>query len=679
MKLFKFSFLVLFAALFTLNSCVDDDFDAPPVGGESPNLTATTSIKELKAMHTLGALEEITDDLIIRGIVVADDRSGNFFRQLILQDSSAGIELRIDETDLFNEYPIGREVFVRCKGLWLGDYNGVTQLGGGTNLDDGELELARIPSALIDQYLVKGTWGNDIAPKVTTINELGEDDINTLIQLNDMQFSLLTCQRTFAIDYISSQGVRVRQSLNQEIESCVGGGNAVVRSSGFSSFASEMLPTGSGSIQAIYTVFGSTKQLILRNPAEIDMPNSRCGNTGAAGDLRTIESVRNMFTGSPMTITEDIKISGIVISDLANENVSNRNIVLQDGASGIVVRFTDSHAFGLNEIVDVNIKGAELSEYNGLLQVNNVELTASFTTCETGEPTIRSASVQEILDNANTWESTLVKIDNATISGGSTYGGSTTVSDGTNAIPMFTQSFATFANQFLPTGEVTLTAIIGDFNGVQLNMRNLDDVEGGIVEEPTITSLQDIKGLFNGSAVNIPNNFAVKGVVISDGGSGNITSRNLVLQDGEAGIVVRFAEDHNFALGTELTITVRGVELSEYRTLLQLNNVPLANVTAQSAGTLPTPRVATVNEILSNGEAWESTLVQVNGATISGSATFNGNTMVSDGTGSIAMYTRGDAAFSGTSVPSNPVKLTAIVSEFDGTRQLSMRRGSDVE
>src|SRR5262245_16941209 len=123
-------------------SCVDLDYDQPPPGGQDPNLTVNATIAQLKAMHTEGQYEEITDDVVLSALVISDDQEGNFFKQLVVQDSSGGIEIRIEISDLHNVYPIGRKVYIKAKGLWLGDYNGLIQLGAGVGVDDnGDPEL----------------------------------------------------------------------------------------------------------------------------------------------------------------------------------------------------------------------------------------------------------------------------------------------------------------------------------------------------------------------------------------------------------------------------------------------------------------------------------------------------------------------------------------------------------
>ena len=57
-------------------------FDEPPYPTD-PNITANTTIKALKATHTVsGAYDLITTDKIIAGVVVADDKSGNLYKNL---------------------------------------------------------------------------------------------------------------------------------------------------------------------------------------------------------------------------------------------------------------------------------------------------------------------------------------------------------------------------------------------------------------------------------------------------------------------------------------------------------------------------------------------------------------------------------------------------------------------
>ena len=62
-------------------------------------------------------------------------------------------------------------------------------------------------------------------------------------------------------------------------------------------------------------------------------------------------------------------------------------------------------------------------------------------------------------------------------------------------------------------------------------------------------------------------------------------------------------------------------------------NTTTAGVEDLGQGILPTARVATIEDILENFDAWESTLVQVNMAEITGGSTFGDANEISDASG----------------------------------------------
>ncbi|MEZ4985445.1 MAG: DUF5689 domain-containing protein [Saprospiraceae bacterium] len=250
-------------------------------------------------------------------------------------------------------------------------------------------------------------------------------------------------------------------------------------------------------------------------------------------------------------------------------------MVVQDGTAGIVVRFAANHNFNLGESVEVTISGQELSEFNGLVQINNVPLGNAVSLGNGTLPTPRQATVAEILANGNDWESTLVSVTNATLNGGPTYGDGMTVADGSGSLTVFTLFAASFSGNSIPTGTGTLTGIVSDFNGLQLIMRNASDADfdGGSSGNPEPITCSALRGLFAGGTTAAPANKLLRGIVISDLTNGNITTRNLVIQDASGGIVIRFNANHEFALGEDIEINVSGMELSEFNGLLQVNNV----------------------------------------------------------------------------------------------------------
>ena len=666
----KIIYLSFFFALASgLSSCVDLEFDEPPITGTPLNVEANTTIAELKGLYVPGKLTKIEDDIFIRGVVVADDRSGNFYRSFIFQDASGGIEVLINLTDYYNFYPIGRELAINCQGLYLGEYNGIVQLGGYTYLQGGSEQLGDIVD--YNQRISRGMLIGTPEPTAKTINQLGTADISTLVKLEDVEFAFsevgLTLSDAFG-----------QQTLNRTIQDC-NGNSIVLRTSGFSTFANAAVPEGNGSIVAVFNVFGATKQLFIRELADLQMDGQRCSGGTGQEELITIAEVRDVFNNGGVEGPADKKIRGVVISDKDNGNIDVRNLIIQDASGGIVVRFQSPHNFALGEEVDVVVAGQELSEFNGLLQVNNLANELAKSNGAGTLPTPRAASVPEVLNNLEAWESTLVQISDATITGAATFNGTATVNDGAGSIAMFTRTGASFSGDPLPAGPVTPTAIVSQFNDPQLIIRNLDDVGGGGTGgDPQLISLAELRSLFEGGAIRVPAAKKVRGIVISDIDNENLNGQNLALQDESGGMIIRFSATHNFSLGEEIEINVSGLELSEFRSLLQVNGVPNANAVSFGNGVMPAPREATIQEILDNFEAWESTLVKVANATVAEGGTYMGSKTLSDGTGEIVLFTRDAASFAGSPVPNGAFTLTAIVTQYD-VPQVSIRNLNDIQ
>lgn len=186
--------------------------------------------------------------------------------------------------------------------------------------------------------------------------------------------------------------------------------------------------------------------------------------------------------------------------------------------------------------------------------------------------------------------------------------------------------------------------------------------------------------MFASGSTAIPASTSIGAIVISDKDEGNITGRNVIVQQTNgAGIVLRLdATNTTLALGDSITVDVSGGGLSEFNGLLQIDGIANANAVVVTSGNTITPRVATVADVLLNAEAWESTLVRLNGVTITGGGTYSGVTSVTDVTGTLDMYTRPAASFSGTATPAGAVNLTAIVSQFT-SYQLNIRNTTDVQ
>ena len=258
----KFFLPALFLGV-VFSACLKEDFDQPPTEGIDPGLTANATIAQLKGLHTIGQLETVTEDWIVKGTVVADDASGNLYQAFVIQDETGGIMVKIETTDSYTLYPVGREVFIKCKGLVLYDYNNLIQLGGFIT-DDGQLGNI----IKVSDHLVRGKKGTPPVPKVRSISELTFDDVNTLVTVTDVQFLVTDTAFNFA-DPVT------RTTYNRNMEDC-DGIPLLVRTSGYADFAGVSLPNDGGTLTGILQVYRNDLQFIVRNLNDVNMSGPRC-------------------------------------------------------------------------------------------------------------------------------------------------------------------------------------------------------------------------------------------------------------------------------------------------------------------------------------------------------------------------------------------------------------------
>ncbi len=261
--------LILLSVVF-IASCVDHTFDEPP--GFSPEVVeANASVGDLLDRWIPESFVQVTDELTFKARVVANDESGNFYKQLVLQDETGGIQVRLDAIGLFNEFPIGREVAVKCKDLYISDFQGLPQLSAAEG-SGADISSIAIPEPLIPEFVFNTTSTEEVAAEVIGVNQTSDDLINTLVKFENVQFTVGSVAKPLA-------DAANQFSLNHDIEDC-NENQVLLRTSGFASFASETTPPGKGSIEGILSKFRDDYQLLIRDYSAIQMDGERCGDGG---------------------------------------------------------------------------------------------------------------------------------------------------------------------------------------------------------------------------------------------------------------------------------------------------------------------------------------------------------------------------------------------------------------
>jgi len=212
------------AGLFSsCNRWEEPEFEAPVYDGPAANHT----IADIKAMHpTLGSgtqdsICSYDDVFIVKAVVVSSDQGGNCYKYMTIQDETGGIEISIDRTGLYNDYPVGQTIYLDCRGLIVGDYHGKHQIGWKYNGSVG-----RINQNALSQYIHKDGLPDLNNPLVANPIEvkgsaqLTPENVNCLVKIDGCMFDsqydgLPLASNDFTCDrevYINGTPIIVRTS-----------------------------------------------------------------------------------------------------------------------------------------------------------------------------------------------------------------------------------------------------------------------------------------------------------------------------------------------------------------------------------------------------------------------------------------------------------------------------------
>lgn len=248
-----------------LAACDYNTFDDPQPTAPA-DLTPNTTIRELINKYRSGGLT-ITEDIIIAGKVISSDKAGNIYKTLIIQDETGGIKVKSGLTGLYNFYKLGQTVYVKCKGLQLGAYGQSVEIGA-IPAEGSKYETDYIPAGLFPSYVLGGKEGELVTPRIINLSSIPGRTVadNTLVKMEKVQFKESELGFTWSLDESAGTNRTLIDENGKEI---------TVRTSGYSNFALNLLPEGSGPFTAILTFFNSTPQLTVVSLSDVKLTNPR--------------------------------------------------------------------------------------------------------------------------------------------------------------------------------------------------------------------------------------------------------------------------------------------------------------------------------------------------------------------------------------------------------------------
>lgn len=298
MKKMKYIKFLVAALLFggIATSCMDDDWN-DPTGENAPfgnnNIVEETSkivtIKELKAKtvdkfeaSVANGLVEITEDWQLKARVTGNDIQGNIYNEVAVEDESGeGLLICIQKGGLYGFLPVGQEILVNLKGLYIGLYGNNVQIGMPYTNSSGRTFPSRMAFNIWNEHFkILGTAdASKVQPEEFDVTKLKDvayikSHRGKLMTLKNVEMAKADGKLVWApeADKDAGNGVSRTVKINGRAQSLM-----VVRSSSYADFAALAMPTGKVNLTGIFTVYatnpskyGYTWQILLRSDSDIE-------------------------------------------------------------------------------------------------------------------------------------------------------------------------------------------------------------------------------------------------------------------------------------------------------------------------------------------------------------------------------------------------------------------------
>ncbi len=301
MKMTKYIKFIIAAMLLSgvATSCMDDDWSDPtegstvaPYGNNNivEDASKIISIKDLKA-KTVDKLASsvandtirITEDWQLKVRVTGNDIASNIYNEVAVEDESGeGILICIQKGGLFGVLPVGQEILVNLKGLYIGIYGNNVQIGTPYTNTSGRTFPSRMSfNTWNEHFKILGTAdASKVEPEEFDVTKLKDEAYikshrGKLMTLKNVEMDKADGKLAWApeADKDAGNGVSRTVKINGKAQSLM-----VVRSSSYADFAAKAMPTGKVNLTGIFTVYatnpskyGYTWQILLRSESDIDI------------------------------------------------------------------------------------------------------------------------------------------------------------------------------------------------------------------------------------------------------------------------------------------------------------------------------------------------------------------------------------------------------------------------
>ena len=275
MKTIKYIILAL-CTLFV--GCMDGDWDTPNGGHSRGNAAIkeahVITIAQLKdkyksQLSTAYGYAQVTEDFQIKAVVTGNDIEGNLFSQISLDDGTGAIIIGIGEGGINGYLPVGTEILVSLKDLYIGNYGYQPQIGTLYESAKGQTSVGRMARMRWDRHFTYTGRMKTVAPIEFDQNKMTDADYlaancGKLMTLKNVYFSDGGVK-----DYANKKDVVNNNCCERGLKG-LNSSNIVVRTSTYADFAADKLPVSEVNITGIFTRYNNKWQVIIRSAKDVE-------------------------------------------------------------------------------------------------------------------------------------------------------------------------------------------------------------------------------------------------------------------------------------------------------------------------------------------------------------------------------------------------------------------------
>lgn len=271
----KLNIILLLLACFAFSACMDDGYDTPTSSGrgnDSIKATNVVTISDLKNDYKQYietdyrdgvSYTKIDKDIQIKGYITGNDITGNLYNEVSLQDETGAIIIAISEGGLCGYLPVGTEILVNLKGLYIGNYGLQAEIGTPFTSSKGGTYVSRMSRMLWNQHFTYTGNTKTMEPvefDVATWNKNRTQYGGMLATLKNVKFKVSSDKETYANPGAGAGSKTIYFTGGSNTNSSV-----ELYTSNYADFAAEKVPTGTVNVTGIVKRYNNYWEFIIRS------------------------------------------------------------------------------------------------------------------------------------------------------------------------------------------------------------------------------------------------------------------------------------------------------------------------------------------------------------------------------------------------------------------------------